>query len=117
MNLSYKTQSTNKILLQYFENLKIIISKIMARVLAIIHRRWRVSHGKSLFSLLQITPNHCSGKNMHPQHEWHNEIEKFNLHPLLFYNDLKQISRIVFLLDRQKTADIQSEGQYVKKLL
>lgn len=116
MNLSYKTQSTNKILLQYFQNLKIIMSKIMAWLLEIIHRRWTVSHGKSFLSFFQITPNHCSGKNMHPQHEWHHGIETLNF-PWLFYNYLKQISEIVFVLDRQKTSDIQSEQQHIKRLL
>lgn len=82
--LSYKTQSTNKILLQYFQNLKIIMSKITAWLLEIIHRRWTVAHGKKSFlSLFQITPNHRSGKNMHPQHEWHNDIGTLNLHPLV----------------------------------
>lgn len=37
-------------------------------------------------SFLQITLNHCSGKKkiiMHRQHEWHNETETLNLHPLV----------------------------------
>lgn len=46
INLSCKTQSTNKILLQDFQNHMIIMSKIMAWLLEIIHRHWTVSHGK-----------------------------------------------------------------------
>lgn len=89
------------------------MSKIMAPVLEIIHRRWTASHGKSLFSLLQITPKHCTGNNMHPQQEWHKETETSNSRPLLLYIYLKQISQIILVVDRQKTAD-QSEQQFVK---